>query len=256
MSRILIIEDEPALLRALTDNFRFEAHEVLTAADGQTGYAIAVQQMPDIIILDLMLPQMSGYEVCRKLRAEQIETPILMLTARGDESDRVRGLDLGADDYVTKPFSLAELSARVRALLRRGTKAATNALHELRFGEVRIDFRSYQAWRGERRLEMTRKEFAVLRLLASRAGEAITRDELIQQIWGEDTHVTNRTVDTHIANLRVKLERDPRHPDRLITVHGVGYRWQPELHNHITNAETLDDNSKSSLPYHRQSDPT
>jgi DNA-binding response OmpR family regulator len=194
-----------------------------------------------------MLPRLSGYDVCRKLREEHVETPILMLTARGGEADRVRGLDLGADDYVMKPFSVIELSARVRALLRRGARAARTTPDKLQFGDVRIDFLSYQAWRGRRQLEMTRKEFAVLRLLASRLGEAVTRDELIQQIWGEDTYVTNRTVDTHIANLRAKIERDPRHPERLLTVHGIGYRWQPELHNHLTKAQTSDDNSEGSL---------
>lgn len=224
MSRILIIEDELALQRVLADNFRFESYEVVTASDGETGYRLALEKQPDVILLDLMLPRMSGYDVSRKLRHEGVQTPILMLTARGGEDDRIAGLDLGADDYVTKPFSVRELSARVRALLRRSSPSR-KLPDQLVFDEVRIDFRSYEARKKGKPVELTRKEFHLLRLLASRAGEAITRDDLLDEVWGEDTHVTDRTVDTHIANLRSKLEHDPRRPSRLITVHGVGYRW-------------------------------
>ncbi len=227
MSRILIIEDEQPLQRALTDNFTFEAYEVNAASDGETGCRLAREWKPDLVILDLMLPRMSGYDVCRKLRADGVATPILMLTARGEESDRIVGLDLGADDYVTKPFSIRELNARVRALLRRPT-AIRGPIEELRFGDVVIDFRKYEASKDGRPLELTRKEFHLLRLLASRAGEAVTRDDLLNEVWGEEVFVTARTVDTHIANLRAKLETDPRHPRRLLTVHGVGYRWIPE----------------------------
>ncbi|MDH4178880.1 MAG: response regulator transcription factor [Armatimonadota bacterium] len=226
MSRILIIEDEPALLRALADSFRFESYEVLTAEDGETGYRLLKNQKPDLLILDLMLPRMSGYDVCRKLRGEGIGIPILMLTARAEEADRVIGLDLGADDYVTKPFSLRELSARVRALLRRAQPLRTLP-DELRFDDVCVNFRTYEAKRGDRPLDLTRKEFQLLRLLASRAPEAVTRNELLDQVWGQDNYPTTRTVDTHVANLRVKLEDYPRHPRHLATVHGVGYRWVP-----------------------------
>jgi DNA-binding response OmpR family regulator len=228
MSRILIIEDEPALLRALADSFRFESYDVLTASDGESGYRLAKERKPDVILLDLMLPRMSGYDVSRRLREERIQTPILMLTARGEEEDRVAGLELGADDYVTKPFSLRELSARVRAVLRR-TQPLHNLPGELHFDDVLIDFRSYQAYKSDRAVDMTRKEFQLLRLLASRSPEAVTRDELLAEVWGEDTHVTERTVDTHVANLRAKLEQDPRRPQRLITVHGIGYRWAADL---------------------------
>lgn len=227
MTRILIIEDESALLKALADNFRFESYEVLTASSGEAGYQLVKEKAPDIIVLDVMLPRMSGYELSRRLRAESIQTPILMLTARGEEADRISGLDLGADDYVTKPFSIRELSARVRALLRRATPIRVMP-DELHFDEVRIDFRSYTAWNKQQPIDLTRKEFHLLRLLASRAGEAVMRDELLERVWGEETHVTTRTVDTHIANLRAKIERDPRQPRRLITVHGIGYRWDPE----------------------------
>ena len=226
---MLIIEDEAALQKALADNFRFESYEVLAAADGETGYKLAKEKNPDVILLDVMLPRMNGFEVSRRLRAEGIQTPILMLTARAGEDDRVAGLDFGADDYVSKPFSVRELSARVRALLRRAAPPASGMPampEELAFDDVRVDFRSYKAWRKQQPVELTRKEFHLLRLLASRAGEAVTRDELLDQIWGEETHVTTRTVDTHVANLRAKIERNPKEPQRLITVHGVGYRWE------------------------------
>jgi len=224
MSRILIVEDEPALLRAIVDNFRFESYEVIEAADGESGYLKANQHNPDLIILDIMLPRMSGFDVCRRLRAEGVQIPILMLTARGDESDRVIGLDLGADDYVTKPVSLRELSARVRAHLRR-SHILTTQPDELLIGEVRIDFRSYEARRGITSLDFTRKEFQLLRLLVSRQGVVVSRDELLDEVWGQEAYPSTRTVDTHVANLRAKIEPDPRRPQHLITVHGVGYRW-------------------------------
>jgi len=224
MSRILIIEDEPVLLRALSDGFRFESHEVITASDGETGYRLAKERQPDLVVLDLMLPRMSGYEVCRNLRAQGVNIPIVMLTARGEESDRVTGLDLGADDYVTKPFSLRELNARVRALLRRAQPSRV-ASDELEFDDVVVNFRSYLATKGGCDMDLTRKEFHLLRLLASRAPDVVSREEVLKEVWGADTYVTNRTVDTHIANLRAKLERDAREPAHLITVHGVGYRW-------------------------------
>lgn len=228
MSRILIIEDEAPLRRALADNFNFESYEVITAEDGERGYCLAKEKKPDLVILDLMLPSMNGYDICRKLRSEGFTTPILMLTARGDERDRVTGLDIGADDYVTKPFSVRELSARVRALLRR-TAPGTTLPDELHLNGLDIDFRRYEAKDAEgRAVEMTRKEFQLLRLLVARAGEAVTRDELLNEVWGPENYVTSRTVDTHVSNLRAKLERDPRRPGHLLTVHGVGYRWVAE----------------------------
>ena len=227
MNVILVIEDDPAILRGLADNLRFESYEVLTASDGETGYRLLSERKPDLVVLDLMLPRMSGYELCRKVRAEGVATPILMLTARGEEADRVLGLDLGADDYVTKPFSVRELLARIRALLRRG-KPAKTLPDELRFDEVVIDFRRYEASNQGRPLEMTRKEFQILRLLGARAGEVVTRDELLNDVWGYENYPTTRTVDNHIAGLRAKIERDPAQPQRLRTVHGVGYKFIPE----------------------------
>jgi len=224
MSRILIVDDEPAILRGLSDNLKRELHEVWTAADGETAYQLIKQKKPDLVILDLMLPKLSGYEVCRKMRAEGMKTPILMLTARGEETDRVLGLDMGADDYVTKPFSVRELLARVRALLRR-TQPDKPSLDQLIVGNVTIDFRSYEARKAGKRMEMTRREFQILRALASRPGDVVTRDELLDQVWGLDLYPTTRTVDNHIAGLRAKLERDAAQPRHLLTVRGVGYKW-------------------------------
>ena len=224
MSLILVIEDDPAILRALADNLRFESYDVLAAADGESGYRLIGEKKPDLIILDLMLPKMSGYEICRKTRADGVQTPILMLTARGEEADRVLGLDLGADDYVAKPFSVRELLARIRAILRRVQPPATLP-DELRFDDVVVDFRSYEAHKGGRPLELTRKEFQVLRLLAAHSGEVVTRDELLNEVWGYENYPTTRTVDNHLAGLRAKLEQDPADPRHLRTVHGVGYKF-------------------------------
>jgi DNA-binding response OmpR family regulator len=225
MSRILVIEDDRAILRGLADNLEFESHEVLSATDGAQGYAMIREQKPDLVILDLMLPKMSGYEICRKARAEGNTTPILMLTARGEETDRVLGLDLGADDYVTKPFSVPELLARIRALLRRAHDFHAGSLpDELRFDDVIIDFKRFEARKGAEELKMSRKEYGVLRLLAARTGEVVTRDDLLNEVWGYDQYPTTRTVDNHIASLRAKIEEDPAQPRRLITMHGVGYK--------------------------------
>ena len=225
MKRILIIEDDLAILRGLKDNLEYESYEILTAEDGEQGYCLIREKKPDLIILDLMLPKMSGYELCRKVREEGVTTPILMLTARGEEVDRVLGLDLGADDYVTKPFSVPELLARVRAILRRVQRSKKGNLPgELRFGKVSIDFKRFEARRAGKILNMSRKEFGVLHLLAARAGEVVTRDELLDEVWGYDQYPTTRTVDNHISLLRTKLEDDPSKPRYLLTVHGVGYK--------------------------------
>ncbi|HEY2015394.1 MAG TPA: response regulator transcription factor [Bryobacteraceae bacterium] len=225
MSTILVIEDDPAILRGLADNLRYEAYEVLTTTNGEAGLAAVRESKPDLLILDLMLPKMSGYEVCRKLRAEGNSLPILMLTARGEEADRVLGLDLGADDYMVKPFSIRELLARVRALLRRVQPGTPAAPDELRFGDVVVDFRKYEASRAGKPLELTRKEFGVLRMLASRAGEVVAREELLNEVWGYENYPTTRTVDNHVASLRAKIERDAAAPLYLRTVHGVGYKF-------------------------------
>jgi DNA-binding response OmpR family regulator len=224
MTTVLAIEDDAAILRGLSDNLQFEGYNVLTASDGETGYQMQRDHKPDLIVLDLMLPRMSGYELCRKMRAEGIQTPILMLTARSEEPDRILGLDLGADDYMTKPFSVRELMARIRALLRRSQRSA-DLPDELRFSGVELDFRSYEARRSGESIEMTRKEFAILRFLAARAGEVVTRDELLNEVWGYESYPSSRTVDNHVAGIRAKLERDPSRPEHIKTVHGVGYKF-------------------------------
>jgi DNA-binding response OmpR family regulator len=223
MSRVLIVEDDAAILEGLQESLRTERYDVLSASDGLTGYRLAQEKKPDLVILDLMLPKMGGFEVCRKLRAEAFTAPILMLTARGEEGDRVLGLDLGADDYVTKPFSVRELLARVRALLRRQEKS-DKLPDELRFDDVVVDFRRCEALKRGASVELTRKELGVLRLLASRAGEVVSRDDLLNGVWGYESYPNTRTVDVHIALLRSKFEDNPSTPRRLITVHGIGYK--------------------------------
>jgi DNA-binding response OmpR family regulator len=223
MSLVLIVEDDPAILRGLSDNLRMQRYDVLSTSDGADGYRLASERKPDLVILDLMLPNMGGLEICKQLRADGFSAPILMLTARGEESDRVLGLDLGADDYVTKPFSIRELLARVRAHLRRGQTGETLP-DEVRFDDVIVDFRRFEAQKRGTPLELTRKEFGVLRLLAAKAGEVVTRDDLLNDVWGYESFPTTRTVDQHIASLRAKLEEDASMPRRLITVHGVGYK--------------------------------
>jgi DNA-binding response OmpR family regulator len=223
MSRVLVVEDDPAIMLGLVDNLEAESYDVLTAADGEAASRAIVEEKPDLVILDLMLPKRSGYEVCKKARADGITTPILMLTARGEEGDRVFGLDLGADDYVTKPFSMPELLARVRALLRRAHPGGALPA-ELRLGDVVVDFERYVASKGGRPLELTPKEIGVLRFLAARAGAVVRRDELLDEVWGYNADVTTRTVDTHVATLRAKIETKASEPRHLITVYGVGYK--------------------------------
>jgi DNA-binding response OmpR family regulator len=224
VNRILVVEDDPAILRGLADNLGFEQYEVVTAPDGETGYRLLLDRRPDLVVLDLMLPNMSGYELCRKVRSEGVTTPIVMLTARGEESDRILGLDLGADDYITKPFSVRELLARVRAVLRR-TQAGSAAPDSLQFEDVTVDFRAFDARKAGAPIEMTRKEFGLLRVLATRAGEVVTREQLLDEVWGYDATPTTRTVDNHVASLRAKIEMDPAQPRHLVTVFGVGYKW-------------------------------
>lgn len=226
MTSVLVVEDDAAILRGIADNLAFEDYEVLTAADGETAYRIARDAKPNVILLDLMLPRMSGYEVCRKLRAEGSTVPIIMITARGEEADRVLGLDIGADDYVTKPFAIRELLARIRALLRRAQSAGAE-MHQLRFGDVVVDFRSHEVTRGGAPVDLTRKELGLLRYLAARPGEVVRRDALLDEVWGYGLETTTRTVDNHVALLRAKLEDDPKAPRHLVTVHGVGYKWLP-----------------------------
>jgi DNA-binding response OmpR family regulator len=226
MKRILIIEDDISILKGLKDVLMFKSYEVLTATDGESGYKMAVEKNPDLIILDIMLPKMDGFALCKKLRDEGNMTTVLMLTARGEEPDKVKGLDFGADDYVTKPFSLPELLARIRALLRRkpGEDKEKTLPDSIKLGNIFLDFKKYEAQKGGLPLSLTPKEFGVLRFLVTRAGDVVTRDELLDEVWGYDKYPTTRTVDNHLAQIRSKIEENPSDPRYLITVHGVGYK--------------------------------
>ena len=225
MHRLLIIEDELPMRTALADALAAEGYRVLTAADGQAGLDRALAEKPDLILLDLMMPRLDGFSVCAELRRVGHAVPILMLTAKGQVEDRVKGLDVGADDYLVKPFSTEELLARVRAILRRAQKAA-KPLRVLALGDVRLDFAQQQAWRGKKPLHLTAKEFAVLRLLAEAEGEPVSRDRFLDAVWGYTAFPTTRTVDMHIATLRSKIEKNPDKPRFIHTVHGVGYRLE------------------------------
>jgi DNA-binding response OmpR family regulator len=227
MTKVLVVEDDKAILRGLSDSLKHEGYEVVTALDGEAGYLSQRAHKPDLIVLDLMLPKLSGMDLCRKLRAEGLQTPILMLTARSQESDRVAGLDIGADDYVTKPFSVRELMARIRAVLRR-TQYRPDAPARLTCGDLDVDFDRFEAHRQGKRVEMTRKEFAILKFLAEREGQVVSREELLDEVWGLGFYPESRTVDYHMAGLRAKLEANPAHPLHLRTVHGVGYKFVRE----------------------------
>ena len=223
MPRILIVDDEPEMVRGLEDNLRFEGYQTLAAGDGKRGLQLALTEAPDLILLDIMMPDMSGWDVCRELRRKGLDVPVIMLSARGEEVDRVLGLELGADDYVTKPFGLRELLARIRAVLRR--PGARQKFEECAFGDVRVHLRGRQAFKAGREVRLTRKEFDLLRYLVEHRGEVITRDRLLDEVWGYDQFPTTRTVDTHILRLRQKFEDDPERPQFILTVHGQGYRF-------------------------------
>ena len=222
MARILIVDDEPEMVRGLQDNLRFEGYQTLTATHGREGLRLALQEAPDLILLDEMMPELSGWDVLRALRQERVDIPVVLLTARGEEVDRVLGLELGADDYIAKPFSLRELLARVRAVLRRPGPRQKG--ETLAFGDVRIKLRARQTFKAGREVPLTRKEFDLLRYLVEHRGEVVTRDRLLDEVWGYAQFPTTRTVDTHILRLRQKFEKDPEQPAWILTVHGQGYK--------------------------------
>jgi len=229
-ARILIVEDEPGLLEGLTHNFQFEGYEVETAANGKDGLKSALKDKPDLVVLDLMLPEKSGFDVLKEFRERNAATPVLILTARNFEADIVKGFDLGADDYVTKPFSVAELLARVRALLKRAPQADETGAQTpgtLTFGDVVMDLTNREVKKEGKAIQLSFKEFELLKYLALRRGRTVSRDELLEEIWGVDVEagVTTRTVDTHIAKLRQKLERDPATPRYILSVYGEGYKF-------------------------------
>ncbi len=221
--RILVIEDELAMRTVLQDCLSRHGYRVITAAEGAEGFGRATTEKPDLILLDLMLPRVDGFTLCRELRRRGFEGRILVVTARSRVEDRVRGLDTGADDYLVKPFSRDELLARIRALLRRRVDPSAT-LRTYEFGDITIDAAAHRAWKAGRDLAMSPKEFAMLCLLAERAGQVIRREEFLDRIWGVAAFPTTRTVDKHVVSLRQKIEDDPANPRWIQTVHGIGYR--------------------------------
>ena len=223
--RILVIEDESSLRMAIRDELEFEGFEASVAENGITGLERILAEAPDLVILDLMLPGKSGFEICREVRGQGMDTPIIMLTARAQEVDRVKGLELGADDYVIKPFSLAELVARIRAVLRRTQPTSRAEEAEiLQIGELKLDVRKQEAFVGGKQIELTHKEFQLLEFLLRHPGEVISRDEFLSRLWGEEIYVTPRNVDTHMASLRKKIEEDADQPRYILSVRGAGYK--------------------------------
>ena len=224
MKRILLVEDEPGIVLTLSDRLTREGYAVDSAADGESGLERASKEPFDLLLLDLMLPRMSGFDVCRELRKRGIETPVIMLTARGQVVDKVVGLKLGADDYVTKPFEMAELLARVEAHLRR-VPATPHPAEGYVFGDIRVDFRRAEATKDGQPLDLSAREFQLLRYFLEHRGATLTREELLNEVWGYNSMPSTRTVDVHVAWLRQKVEPNPRHPQFILTVHGMGYKF-------------------------------
>ena len=224
--RLLLVEDEPGLVMTLTDRLSAEGYDVDSASDAASGQTKASSGSFDVIVLDVMLPGGNGFDICRAVRQKGVQTPILMLTARGQVVDRVVGLKLGADDYLVKPFEMAELLARIEAVMRRGvsTTAAT-ATDSYRFGDIAIDFRRAEVTKGGVALDLSAREFKLLRYFVEHRGAALSRDELLNEVWGYNAMPSTRTVDVHIAWLRQKIEDNPRHPQLILTVHGLGYKF-------------------------------
>lgn len=220
---ILIIEDDPALLRGLKDNFEAQGYRVFLARDGEEGLACALTSQPDLLLLDLMIPKVNGYQICRSVRARDADVPIIMLTAKDREEDIVRGLELGADDYVTKPFRIRELLARVKGFLRRRLAVALTVIE---FGACKLDLAAHKAYKDGNEVILTTKEFRMLEYLARRRGRALTRDQILDGVWGSDIMVNDRSVDRCVTTLRAKIEPDPRRPTHILTIRDIGYRFE------------------------------
>jgi len=226
MSKILIVEDEPNMRLGLKDNLEFEGYEVDFAEDGETGLKNILEGNYNLVLLDVMLPRMSGFDVCRNVRKKGNNIPIILLTAKGEEIDKVLGLELGADDYITKPFSIRELLARIKAVLRRGEdKEQSKNKNDLKkIGRIEIDFSSFNAFEDGLSVQMSHKEFEILNFLWDHKNSTVSRDDLLNNVWGYDESPTTRTVDNFILKLRQKIEKDPNHPRVILTVHGIGYK--------------------------------
>ena len=224
MQNILIVEDEEKMREGLTDNLEFEGYTVSTAEDGETGWRMINENEYSLILLDVMLPKMSGFEICKQARNAGISTPIVMLTAKGEEIDKVLGLELGADDYITKPFSLRELLARIKAILRRSQEGSSDS-GEVNIGKLVLNFSSYDAYENGEPIQMTHKEFEIVKFLWHHKNETVSREKLLSEIWEMDENITTRTVDNFILRLRQKIEYNPAHPRHILTVHGIGYKY-------------------------------
>lgn len=231
---ILVVEDEPIVRAGIVDNLTYEGYCVIACSDGRSGIESYEKQKPDLVILDLMMPGLDGFEVCKKIRSKQDGIPVIMLTARSEEVDKVVGLEVGADDYLTKPFAMRELAARIKALLRRcdvlnhqerASLESQKPLDELAFGDVSIDFRTYRAKKGADEISLSVKELELLRYLAKKPDHPVSRDELLDEVWGYTSYPTTRTVDNFVARIRQKVEDSPQNPRYLLTVHGVGYKF-------------------------------
>jgi DNA-binding response OmpR family regulator len=223
---ILIIEDDVSILRGLKDNLTFEGYQVLTSTDGQEGLKLALNKHFDMLLLDIMLPGLNGYEICRRLKKEKPQLPVIMITARGSEMDTVAGLDVGADDYISKPFSIPELLARVRAVLRRSS-TEEQEIETFSFGNVSLNFKKFRATVNNEQTELSSKEFAIMKYLIEHEQEVIHRHDLLEKVWGFEVTPTTRTVDNYILELRKKLETDPSNPNHIITIRGAGYKFMP-----------------------------
>ncbi len=224
MKKILIVEDEPGMQMGLKDNLEFEGYQVSTADDGEEGLQLLVTDTYDLLVLDVMLPKMSGFELCRTIRKKGLNLPVILLTAKSEEIDKVRGLELGADDYITKPFSLREFLARVKAVLRRGPEQGTETQSILTIGKLDVNFQQYQAFYKGLNVKMSHKEFSILEYLWENKNVIVTRNNLLEKIWGYHEFPSTRTVDNFIVKLRQKIEIDPNKPEIIITVHGAGYK--------------------------------
>jgi two-component system alkaline phosphatase synthesis response regulator PhoP len=224
MERILVVEDEPDMLMGLQDNLQFEGYKVVTAKDGQEALDKVNDARPDLILLDIMLPKLNGYEVCKQLRQRGVQTPIIMLTAKSQEVDKIVGLELGADDYSTKPFSIRELLARIKAVLRR-PRRPPQRIDTYQFGHVKVDFRKSIAIKRGATIELSHYEAEILRVLITNKGEPISRNRLLDEVWGYELYPTTRTIDNHVVKLRQKVEDDPHNPVHIVTVHGMGYKF-------------------------------
>jgi DNA-binding response OmpR family regulator len=224
MPKVLLVEDDEALARALDFNLKRESFEVVRARRGDTAVDLVARTEPDVVVLDVMLPGIDGFEVCRELRRRAMSVPVIMLTSKSDEVDRVLGLEIGADDYVVKPFAVRELIARIKARLRRDGRSAAAAFGRVAFGDCEVDLERFQATRGGRAVDLTAKEFAILALLVRARGSVVSRDRILDEVWGEDA-IDARRIDTHVVNLRRKLEADAAKPRHILSAYGEGYRF-------------------------------